>query len=150
MTRSNRVPSRPVPGRASPANRVHRRRPTLERLENRFMLSAASLVRAPELLPGDANQDFTFDQLDLLQVLRAGKYLTSEPATWGEGDWNGAPGGRPGAPPMGDGVFDQTDILAALTAGAYGSSADAALAPGGVVGDEQTSIIYEPRTGHVD
>ena len=58
-------------------------------------------------MPGDTNQDLTFDQLDLLQVLRAGKYLTGEPAAWSEGDWNG------------DGVFDQEDIVAALATGNY-------------------------------
>lgn len=55
-----------------------------------------------------------FDQLDLVRVLQAGKYLTGEPATWGEGDWNGAPGGRPGDPPLGDGRFNQLDIIAVL------------------------------------
>jgi Asp-tRNA(Asn)/Glu-tRNA(Gln) amidotransferase A subunit family amidase len=68
---------------------------------------------------GDANQDLLFDQLDLVQVQVAGKYLTGLPATWGEGDWNGAPGGSPGQPPIGDGVFDQLDIVAAQKAGFY-------------------------------
>ena len=36
--------------------------------------------------PGDADQDFDFDQLDLIQVQVAAKYLTGQPATWGEGD----------------------------------------------------------------
>ena len=70
-------------------------------------------------MPGDANQDLTFDQLDLVEVLQAGKYLTGEPATWGEGDWNGAPGGSPGNPPAGDGVYDQLDIVAAQRAAVY-------------------------------
>ena len=49
-----------------------------------------------ELMAGDANQDLSFDQLDLVQVLQAGKYLTRESATWGEGDWNGRRGATQG------------------------------------------------------
>ena len=49
----------------------------------------------------------------------AGKYLTGQPATWGQGDWNGAPGGSPSDPPAGNGLFDQTDIIAALAGGHY-------------------------------
>ena len=58
-----------------------------------------TLTVAPLLRAGDADQDLDFDQRDLVQVLTAGKYLTAEPATWGEGDWNGGPGGYPGGPP---------------------------------------------------
>ena len=54
------------------------------------------------LQPGDADMDLDFDQLDLVQVQIAAKYLTDQPATWGEGDWNGAPGGSPGNPPPGN------------------------------------------------
>lgn len=64
-------------------------------------------------------QDLSFDQLDLVQVLQAAKYMTGDPAIWGEGDWNGGPGGEPGNPPRGDGVFDQFDIIAALAGGKY-------------------------------
>lgn len=71
------------------------------------------------LQAGDANQDFQFDQRDLVQVLSAGKYLTGQAATWGEGDWDGAPGGTPGLPPKGDGLFDGSDIVAALEQGHY-------------------------------
>ena len=46
-------------------------------------------------------------QQDIVQVLQAAKQSTSQPATWGEGDWDGAPGGSPGNPPFGDGVFTQ-------------------------------------------
>ena len=63
---------------------------------------------APQLQPGDANEDLEFDQLDLVQVQVAAKYLTGQAATWGEGDWDGAPGGRPGLPPGGNGQFDPT------------------------------------------
>jgi hypothetical protein len=73
----------------------------------------------PELQAGDADMDLDFDQLDLVKVQAAGKYLTAGPATWGEGDWNGAPGGSPGNPPLGDGAFNQGDIIAALQAGVY-------------------------------
>ena len=68
---------------------------------------------------GDADMDFDFDQLDLVQVQIASKYLSGEMATWGEGDWDGAPGGEPGSPPVGDGLFNQIDIIAALNAGKY-------------------------------
>ena len=71
------------------------------------------------LQPGDANQDQTFDQIDIVSVLQTGKYLSGQAATWEEGDWNGAPGGQVGEPPDGDGVFDQRDIVAALSSGLY-------------------------------
>jgi hypothetical protein len=74
---------------------------------------------SPVLRAGDANQDFSFDQLDIVRVLQAGKYLTQEVATWGEGDWDGAPGGLAGSPPLGNGLFDQRDIVAALQTGLY-------------------------------
>jgi hypothetical protein len=56
---------------------------------------------------GDANGDFRFDSLDIVQVQLAGKYATGQSANWSEGDWNG------------DGVFDQFDIIAALQTGSY-------------------------------
>ena len=71
------------------------------------------------LQPGDADMDLDFDQLDLVRVQIAGKYLTGQVATWGEGDWNSAPGGEPGSPPVGDGLFNQLDIIAALGADVY-------------------------------
>lgn len=79
----------------------------------------ATWVSLDGLQAGDANQDKQFDQTDLVQVQQSAKYLTGLPATWGEGDWNGAPGGEPGNPPRGDGVFDQADIIAALGTGLY-------------------------------
>jgi hypothetical protein len=90
-----------------------------------------------------------FDQLDLVLVQVAAKYLTGLAATWGEGDWNGAPGGSPGTPPPGDGLFNQVDIIAALTAGKYLTGPYAAIAPGGSRGDGQTSLIYNPTTGEL-
>ena len=67
----------------------------------------------PELIAGDSDRDLDFDQIDLVQVQIAAKYLTGNAATWGEGDWNGAPGGDQDNPPAGDGRFDQLDIIAA-------------------------------------
>ena len=89
------------------------------------------------LRAGDANGDATFDQHDLAQVLQAGKYLTGEPATWEQGDWNG------------DGAFDQRDVVAALSTGAYRNAAFVALAPNGVLDDDQTSLVYDPLTGEI-
>ena len=104
---------------------------------------------APPLQAGDADQDLDFDQLDLVQVQIAAKYLTGQAATWGEGDWNGAPGGSPGNPPTGDGVFNQFDIIAAQIAAIYLSGPYAAVQPGGVEGDGQTSVVYNPNTGEL-
>ena len=73
----------------------------VEGLESRRMLSFAPLQ------VGDANQNGSFDQADVIQVLHAGKYLTGEPATFAEGDWNG------------DGVFSPLDIVAALATGTH-------------------------------
>ena len=112
-------------------------------------LGDVNLIYVEDLQPGDANHDFSFDQLDIVQVLQAGKYLSGQPATWGDGDWNGGPGGYPGEPPAGDGLFDQLDIVAALQTGAYLSGAYAAIKPGGVRGDEQTSVVYDPATGEI-
>jgi len=85
----------------------------------------------PAIEPGDANGDGEFNQLDLLQVLRRGKFLSGEAATWQDGDWDGAPGGRLARPPSGNGAFDNGDLLAALRAGfwlkgPYGDGASAA------------------------
>jgi hypothetical protein len=95
-----------------------------------FSEAVLTVVSAPlQLRAGDADEDLDFDQLDLVRVQVAGKYLTREPATWGEGDWNGGPGGSPGNPPPGDGVFDQNDIIAALATGNYLQSPYAATVP---------------------
>jgi hypothetical protein len=101
------------------------------------------------LQAGDADQDLDFDQLDLVQVQIAAKYLTNVAATWGEGDWDGAPGGEPGNPPTGNGVFDQLDIINALAAGTYLTGPYAAVASGGSMGDGQTSVIYNANTGEL-
>jgi hypothetical protein len=92
----------------------------LELLENRAMLAAnitaeTATVVTPEPLPGDANLDGTFDQLDLLQVLQADKYLTDKEAEWSDGDWNG------------DDRFDQVDLVVALQTGQYDREIDGAI-----------------------
>ncbi len=65
-------------------------------------------------IPGDANQDGRFDQLDIVSVLQSGKYRTGQPAAWADGDWTG------------DGLFDQLDIVAALQGGRYLAAPQAA------------------------
>jgi hypothetical protein len=57
--------------------------------------------------PGDADRDLLFGQRDLVRVLQHDKYLTGQPATWGNGDWTG------------DGLFDQADIVAAAQTDLY-------------------------------
>ncbi len=76
-------------------------------IQMRTMLTVADNSGAKKLQAGDANMDLKFDQLDLVQVQIAAKYLTGQAATWGEGDWNNAPGGSVGNPPPGDGQFNQ-------------------------------------------
>jgi hypothetical protein len=104
---------------------------------------------ATPLMAGDADQDLDFDQFDLVRVLQAAKYLTGAQATWGEGDWDGAPGGRPGSPPEGDGSFDQLDIVAALASGVYLTGPYGALRPDGQRADARTSLVYDARTGEL-
>ncbi len=101
------------------------------------------------LQAGDADQDWDFDQLDLVKVQIAAKYLTGQAATWGEGDWDGAPGGEPGSPPVGNGLFDQLDIISALAPGRYLTGPYASIGKGGTPGDGQTSIVYNPSTGEL-
>ena len=101
------------------------------------------------LQPGDADMDLDFDQLDLVQVSIAAKYLTGAAATWGEGDWNGAPGGEQGNPPAGDGKFDQLDIISALAGGRYLTGPYAAITQSGHTGDDQTSLVYDAETGEL-
>jgi hypothetical protein len=114
-----------------------------------FDASIAPAQQPVALQAGDADQDLDFDQLDLVKVQQAGKYLTGQSATWGEGDWNGAPGGSAGSPPAGDGLFNQRDIVAALSAGLYRTGPYAALGANGQLGDSQTSIRYDARSGEL-
>jgi hypothetical protein len=101
------------------------------------------------LQAGDADQDYDFDQIDIVRVSVAAKYLTGQAATWGDGDWDGAPGGEPGNPPEGNGLFDQVDIIASLTTGNYLAGPYAAIKTGGMMGDGQASVTYNPSTGEV-
>ncbi len=103
----------------------------------------------PQLQAGDADENLAFDQFDLIKVQQAAKYLTGDAATWGEGDWNAAPGGAAGSPPAGDGLFNQLDIIAALNNGLYLQGPYAALSGDGTAGDGQTSIIYNVTTGEL-
>jgi hypothetical protein len=56
---------------------------------------------------GDANGDGQFDSRDLNAVLARGRYLSGEPATWEDGDWNQ------------DRVFNQLDLVLALQQGGF-------------------------------
>ena len=56
---------------------------------------------------GDTNGDGAFGQLDIVNALQNGKYLTKEQASWTEGDWNH------------DRVFDQRDIVIARQTGGF-------------------------------
>jgi hypothetical protein len=120
---------------------------------DRITVQSGDANAAPRLQPGDADQDLDFDQLDLVRVQIAAKYLTGQLATWGEGDWDGAPGGAQGSPPAGDGQFNQLDIIAALGAGTYLAGPYAAdLAAGdvhsasSVVGSMQPVHVPEPSS----
>lgn len=106
-------------------------------------------TEAAALMAGDADQDFDFDQIDLVKVQIAAKYLTGQAATWGEGDWNGAPGGEQGSPPPGNGLFDQFDVIAAQQAGIYLTGSYAAIAENGAANDGQTSIGYDAGSGEL-
>lgn len=86
-------------------------RGVLESLEPRALMAV--------LQAGDANQDYYFDESDFIFAHKAGKFEGVGPATWAEGDWNGAPGGQPGSPPQGDGVFNSADYVAAFQSGTY-------------------------------
>jgi hypothetical protein len=121
---------------------------TNEQIKSHFEAALGGAAE-PVLLAGDADQNLQFDQLDLVQVQIAAKYLTGQPATWGEGDWNGAPGGSPGSPPAGDGLFNQLDIIAASGAGKYLTGPYGAVKMGGQPNDGQTSIVYDPSTGEL-
>jgi hypothetical protein len=119
-----------------------------------FLLDNISIDLAPTAnvpLAGDADLDRDFDQVDLVKVQIAAKYLSGQTATWGDGDWNGAP--DPAStfqnPPAGDRLFNQLDIIAALGAGTYLRGPYAAIGRGGRPGDAQTSIIYNVNTGEL-
>ena len=119
----------------------------------------AAAQEATLLQAGDSDRDVDFDQFDLILTLQSAKYLTGQTATWGDGDWNGAPHeqGDPGNPPAGNGMFDQADLDAALgnrlyLTGPYGTGGltpPELLAP--VLSDtnQPTSVVYSPDTGEI-
>ena len=109
--------------------------------DNLFVTSQS----AGRLQAGDSDMDLDFDQLDLVQVQIAAKYLTGQMATWGEGDWNGAPGGEVGNPPLGDGRFDQLDIITALAANTYLTGPYAAIGTVGTFREGSTSLVAVPE-----
>ena len=104
-----------------------------------------SVAPVVALQAGDADQDFDFDQLDLVKVQQGGKYFSAESATWGEGDWNGAPGGWQGSPPMGDGAFNQFDIIAALNSGTYLTGPYNSIQRGGGLGVVDLAQVAVPE-----
>ena len=79
----------------------------------------------------------------------SGAVLTGQAATWGDGDWNGAPGGEPGNPPTGNGRFDQLDIIAALAPGHYLTGPYAAV-QSHPAGDGGATLVYDPNSGRVE
>jgi hypothetical protein len=73
-------------------------------------------VRHPELQSGDANGDGVFDQLDLVAISAAGRYLNGDLVPWSQGDFNG------------DGRFNGADLSLALQ-GDYMGRGHAAVVP---------------------
>ena len=118
-------------------------------LQGSYKPEPPPLVINPPLQAGDADADLDFDQFDLVKVQIAGKYLTGQSATWGDGDWNGAPGGTQVAPPPGDNLFNQLDIISAAGADIFLTGPYAAIEASGVQNDAQTSIRYDAATGEV-
>lgn len=126
---------------------------------NTSTTSIRILRRTGSLQPGDANLDGSFDATDIIEVLKAGKYLGEESAKWNEGDWNAAPAELTGDPPPGDGQFDQLDLSSALQTGLYaaGPYTDAgepvsSLQPvcgTGTTGDGRASLVYDPSSGAI-
>ena len=93
--------------------------------------------------PGDSNEDREFGTADIVAVLAAGKFETGQPATWVEGDWNGAPNASiTNGPPLGDGVFDTTDIVAALSTGFFETGRYAATSP---LGEDASALASVPE-----
>ncbi|MCA9197205.1 MAG: hypothetical protein KDA87_06680, partial [Planctomycetales bacterium] len=77
--------------------KYRQRRRIVESLESRQLLTACN-IPFEEMLPGDANMDCYYDEADILQMFKAGKFNTGEAAVWEEGDFDG------------NGVFDGTDF----------------------------------------
>ena len=79
----------------------------VESLEPRRVLACQGVAEIIECVPGDSDLNGEFNQLDIVQVLQGGKYLSGDPAEWSEGDWNG------------DGAANQLDIVHVLQADTY-------------------------------
>ena len=119
----------------------------LRRQERYFPVLEVTLSDAADSFvrqPGDANEDREVNSDDIIQVAAAGKYETGQPATWGEGDWNGAPQlDLTTGPPAGDGLFDSGDVVAVLATGLYETGPYAASLS---VAAESTNTVPEPST----
>lgn len=66
---------------------------------------------------GDINRDLRFDKYDIMKFMATGKFLTGQPATWGEGDFTG------------DGIVDSLDkalVMESKQAGLYVKSPEPA------------------------
>ncbi|MCA9172341.1 MAG: hypothetical protein KDB23_31970, partial [Planctomycetales bacterium] len=105
------------------------------------------------LQPGDANQDYFVDATDLIQAFKLTSGLNS-PADWASGDWNGAPGGKVGAPPFGNGFFNADDLTLAFPfynqAGSYAPVAGTpvnTLQPLVNRSDTDVALVYDAATG---
>ena len=111
----------------------------LERLERRDLL-------AGDLVAGDANGDYYFDETDFVHAFQFGKFETGDSAVWGEGDWNE------------DGVFDSGDFVVAFQKGAYltgaydpsaGESPLDHLSALSITGVADTTVYYDPSGGGI-
>lgn len=83
-------------------------------------------------LPGDANQDGVVNAADVTQIMLHGKYRTSQPATWADGDFNY------------DGKVDAKDmamLVMSIQAG-YGAAAPAGTLAA-VPATVPASVVYE-------
>ena len=115
--------------------------------------SKLALAFGPNLQPGDGNQDLQFNQFDIILAQQGAKYRTGRPATWPEGDWDAAPGGTVGSPPVGDGIFDQRDIIAALRTALYRQNNYAAENNNDVAGETTPELVRTqamPKVGDVN
>ena len=115
-------------------------------------------LRLAALQPGDANRDLIFDESDLIQVAKSQKFQNESPATWEQGDWDGAPSGINHVPPTGDGVFDAQDLNLAYDSGFFrkGAYSGDALQPShqrrylrNRIDDTEVVVHYDFLTGNV-
>lgn len=76
---------------------------TINSFDGRVTLSMQKRVT----ILGDVNHDGFFDSSDLVLVFQSGKYESTLPAAFEDGDWDG------------DGLFGTSDLVAAFQAGQY-------------------------------